>query len=90
MEAGTLPKNVTRYSDRSVRGLITLFHIDWLDDVAEFEKVVNELQKNRDDETDKSNNITHCGGDDPRFKLTATSIVVTTWCSRWRVFCSEH
>ena len=65
-----------RFTDRSVRSLIKLFHIDdqnWQDDMAEVEKLVNELQKDKDDGTAKSYNITHCGGDGLRFRLTATS-----------------
>ena len=69
-------ENFPRFTDRSVRSLIKLFHIDdqnWQDDMAEVEKIVVELQKDKDDETAKSYNITHCGGDGLRFRLTATS-----------------
>ena len=65
-----------RFTDRSVRSLIRLFHIEdqnWQDDMAEVEKLVGELQKDKEDETAKSYNITHCGGDGLRFRLTATS-----------------
>ena len=71
-------ENSPRFTDRSVRSLIKLFHIDdqnWQDDMAEVEKLIDELQKDKDDEAAnaKSYNITPCGGDGLRFRLTATS-----------------
>ena len=71
-------ENTPRFTDRSARSLIKLFHIDdqnWQDDMAEVEKLVKELQKDKDDDAAnaKSYSITHCGGEGLRFRLTATS-----------------
>ena len=41
--------------------------------MGEVEKLVGELQKDMEDETAKSYNIRHCGGDGLGFRLTATS-----------------
>ena len=50
-------ENFPRFTNQSVRSLIRLFHIDdqnWQDDMALVEKLINELQK------DKDGNIMRC------------------------------
>ena len=64
-----------RFTDRAARSLIKLFHIDdqnWQDDMAEVEKLIDELQNDENSDATKTYSMSHAG-EGLRFRLTATS-----------------